>query len=204
VVFRNPLGRNPHKCSAQTGFQVDFYRERALLCMAVKTPLQEESQDAEGEIEVKILLAIDGTSCSDAAVEIVAGRLWPARTEVRVISVVKPHVSLASGTPGPSIKYYKEAEMAEHQQALEVVERAANKIRSNGGSTDELKITTELFFGSPKRIIVEEAERWAADLIILGSHNRLSWQRRLLGSVSAVVAAHAACPVEIVRPGQHI
>jgi nucleotide-binding universal stress UspA family protein len=153
---------------------------------------------------VKILLAIDGTSCSDAAVEIVAGRLWPAGTEVRVISVVKPHVSLASGTPWPSIKYYKEAEMAEHQQALEVVERAANKIRSGGGSTDELKITTELFLGSPRRIIVEEAERWAADLIVLGSHDRLSWQRRLLGSVSAVVAAQATCPVEIVSPGQHI
>ena len=153
---------------------------------------------------MKILLAIDGSSCSDAAVEIVAGRLWPAGTEVRVISVVKPHVSLVSGTLGPSIKYYEEAEMAEHQQALEVVERAANKIRSNGGSTEELKITTKLFFGSPKCIIVEEAERWAADLIILGSHDRLSWQRRLLGSVSAVVAAQAACPVEIVRPGQHV
>ena len=53
--------------------------------------------------------------------------------------------------------------------------------------------------GSPKRIIVEEAETWGADLVVVGSHGYRSWERMLLGSVSQAVAAHAECSVEIVR-----
>jgi nucleotide-binding universal stress UspA family protein len=153
---------------------------------------------------VKILLAIEGSSCSEAAVQKVARQAWPAGTEVRVISVIKPHAPLASGPRGPSIKYYEEVEMADRQRARKIVEQATNIIGQNAGSTGGLKITTELFSGSPKRIIVEEAKRWAADLIILGSHDPLSLERRLLGSVSQVVAAQAACPVEIVRPCHHV
>lgn len=94
--------------------------------------------------------------------------------------------------------------MAEHQRAREVVEHGANKISRYEGLIGKLKITTKIFLGSPKSIILDEAERFGADLIILGSHDRLSWERRLLGSVSQVVAAQAACPVEIVSPCQHL
>ena len=54
--------------------------------------------------------------------------------------------------------------------------------------------------GSPKQAIVEEAERWGADLVVVGSHGRGFWGRLLLGSVSHAVAARANCPVLIVRP----
>lgn len=148
---------------------------------------------------MKILIAVEGSSCSDAAVEMVARQSWPAGTEMHVISVVQPHAPIASGPRGPSIKYYEEVEMAERQRARNVVEQATKIIARNAGSDGELKITAEVFTGSPRRIIVEEAERWAADLIILGSHDPLSLERRLLGSVSRAVAAQAACPVEIVR-----
>jgi nucleotide-binding universal stress UspA family protein len=53
--------------------------------------------------------------------------------------------------------------------------------------------------GSARRTIVEAAEAWGADLIVVGSHGYRSWERMLLGSVSQAVAAHAACSVEIVR-----
>jgi CheY-like chemotaxis protein len=39
---------------------------------------------------MKILLAIDGSSFSDAAVEEIATRPWPADSEVRIVSVVEP------------------------------------------------------------------------------------------------------------------
>lgn len=57
-------------------------------------------------------------------------------------------------------------------------------------------------FGSPKRVILEEAERWGADLIMVGSHGYGFWNRLLLGSVSQAITTHANCSVEIVRaPG---
>jgi nucleotide-binding universal stress UspA family protein len=48
-------------------------------------------------------------------------------------------------------------------------------------------------------VILDEAEKWDADLIVLGSHGYSGWQRFLLGSVSHAVATHALCSVEIVR-----
>jgi nucleotide-binding universal stress UspA family protein len=81
------------------------------------------------------------------------------------------------------------------QQAGEALERATEKLRAGGA----LQVSTEVLTGSPKRRIVEEAEGWGADLIVVGSHGYKSWERMLLGSVSQVVAAHAACSVEIVR-----
>ena len=38
---------------------------------------------------MKILLAIDGSECSDEAVSEVANRPWPAGTEIKVFSAAK-------------------------------------------------------------------------------------------------------------------
>ena len=67
------------------------------------------------------------------------------------------------------------------------------------GADKTLKITSEMPTGVPKQVILDEAERWGADLIVVGSHGYSAWDRFLLGSVSNAVAAHAKCSVEIVR-----
>jgi nucleotide-binding universal stress UspA family protein len=77
--------------------------------------------------------------------------------------------------------------------------RSAAAALRGGAGTARLGVTTEALTGSPKRTIVEEAEAWGADLIVVGSHGYKSWERMLLGSVSQAVAAHARCSVEIVR-----
>jgi nucleotide-binding universal stress UspA family protein len=62
-----------------------------------------------------------------------------------------------------------------------------------------LKISTEIIEGSPRQAIVDEADRWGADLIVMGSRGLGTWNRLLLGSVSSAVVNHAKCSVEIVR-----
>ena len=64
---------------------------------------------------------------------------------------------------------------------------------------NEVHISTEMIEGSPKEAILNEAESWGADLIVVGSHGYGGFQRFLLGSVSQAVALHARCPVEIAR-----
>ena len=147
---------------------------------------------------MKILLAIDGSPCSEAAVTEVARRPWPEDSLLRVISVVEPPGALTAepymGTGG----YFEEVERLKKRQAAAVLEAAAAALRKGPG-TGLLGITTEALAGSPKRTIVEEAEEWGADLIVVGSHGYHTWERMLLGSVSQSVAAHALCSVEIVR-----
>lgn len=66
----------------------------------------------------------------------------------------------------------------------------------------DLKVAVEALEGSPKTVIIEEAERWGANLIVLGSHGYGALKRFLLGSVAHAVVLHAPCSVEVVRRPQ--
>lgn len=146
---------------------------------------------------MRILLAIDGSPCSEAALGEVARRPWPADTQVRAVSVVEPPAPLVGEPYMGLLGYFEEAEKALQGQARETVERAAARLRAEAATP--LLVSTEVLTGSPKRVVVEEAESWGADLIVVGSHGYKSWERMLLGSVSQAVAAHARCSVLIVR-----
>lgn len=147
---------------------------------------------------MKILLATDGSKSSQAAAQSIASRLWPAGTEVRVVSVVE----LAPAwfrTPYPA---YFDAKAMEELRG-EAMKRAqdaiaqAEQIIADAGLPESS--TVEVPSASAKEIILNEAAQWAADLIVVGSHGRSGASRFLLGSVSEPVAFHANCSVEIVR-----
>jgi nucleotide-binding universal stress UspA family protein len=148
---------------------------------------------------MRILLAIDGSDHSEAAVDEIARQHFPADSEVRVISVVEPPYfpeSFPGG--GVNISLYAEMEKVARDQARAAVDKAAAKLRTDEGSR-QLNVTTEVPSGSPKAVILEEAEAFGADLIVVGSHGHGALERFLLGSVSQAVALHAKCSVEIVR-----
>ena len=52
-------------------------------------------------------------------------------------------------------------------------------------------------------VIVAEAERWQADLIVIGTHGRTGFSRLLLGSVAEGVVRTAAIPVLLIRGHSH-
>ena len=145
---------------------------------------------------MKILLATDGSECSDAAVREVARRPWPADTQVRVISVVEPPAPPVAEPYMIDADYFKQVERVKRDAATAALQRAEAALREGIGF---LQVSIEAPTGSPRRVIVEEAEKWGADLIVVGSHGYRTWERMLLGSVSQTVAAHAECSVEIVR-----
>lgn len=143
---------------------------------------------------MKILLAVDGSECSQAAVASVAERPWPPASTIKIVSAIEsPFVPAPEAWSLPN-SYYSQAEEAAEQQALQTVTEAAEKLADK-----QLEIQTEVLPGQAREVILTEAEKWHADLIILGSHGYTGWQRFWLGSVSHAVAAHAPCSVEIVR-----
>lgn len=146
---------------------------------------------------MKILLAIDGSAGSNAAIRAVAQRLLPEGSAVRILSVIElPFVPTPETWALPE-SYFAEMERAAKEQANAAIDHAVREIEAAHGTSIDL--STSVVLGHPKEAILDEAERWGADLIVLGSHGYRGWQRFLLGSVSQAVASHARCSVEIVR-----
>ena len=147
---------------------------------------------------MKILLATDGSEYSDAAVADIARRPFAPQSELLVISVFEIP-SFPITVPWSGVDF----EDAFQQTASAAVQKAVATL-SGGEESRKLKVTTKVLSGSPKRVILEQADDFGADLIVLGSRGLGAWDRLLLGSVSQAVAAHAKCSVEIVRsrPGR--
>ena len=150
---------------------------------------------------MRILLATDGSEQSEAMLNEIVRRPFPANSELRIISVVDAPMPLAEKSLATSSGYHGELEKIELKRARTSVKDAALRLRKNAEGRS-LSVTTEVFSGSPKRVILEEAEKFGADLIIVGSHGHGMLERFLLGSVSQTVALHAKCSVEIVRTAQ--
>lgn len=146
---------------------------------------------------MKILLAVDGSEYSDAAVKSVASRPWPTGTVVMVFSAVElPFVPTTETWALPD-SYYAELEKSQSEKAKAAIDKAVKILRDSQGLVFEILTDTQV--GQAQSLIIDEAERWGADLIVLGSHGYQGFKRFLLGSVSQAVAAHAKCSVEIVR-----
>jgi nucleotide-binding universal stress UspA family protein len=146
---------------------------------------------------MKILLATDGSPCSDAAIAEIAQRPWPRGSEIKVLSAFElplPPTPEAWAIP-PS--YFEELDRAAKDQARAAVDRAIATLRAKLGP--EMVIIGDIQAGPPKTVILDETERWGADLIVVGSHGYRTWERFFLGSVSQAVVSHAKCSVEAVR-----
>ena len=144
---------------------------------------------------MKILLAIDGSACSDAAVEEVARRPWPEGSLVKVLTVLETPMPPTPETWAVPLNYFEELEATLRKQGQNIVNRAIQKLKSNKALVADAVLAP----GSPRPVILDEAESWGADLIVLGSHGYSAWKRLLLGSVSQAVVSHARCSVEVVR-----
>ena len=146
---------------------------------------------------MKILLAVDGSECSEAAVKSVAQRPWPAGSELKIISAVEPAYLPTTDTWVLPENYYLEIEKAAQEQAQSAIKSAVEQIKAS--DVAKLAITTEIQDGPARDVILEEADKWGADLIVLGSHGYRGLKKFLLGSVSHAITTHAHCSVEIVR-----
>lgn len=154
-------------------------------------------KNQNGKHAMKIILAMDDSKHSKIVLDKVAGRPYTPNTIVHIVSAYETTSLLAAIEPmGVSHEYYAEVNQNALKAAENTVENAAKILHTKNPS---LTITTAAIGGKPKSIILEEAETFGADLIIVGSHGHGIIERFLLGSVSLAVALHAKCSVEIVR-----
>lgn len=147
---------------------------------------------------MKILFATDGTKQSEAAVEMLTRfRLGPS-DEIKAVSVIDMAVPMAVDIYGGYLPDSTEFERTARENAGGILEETVKTLQKHFNEPD-LKISTEVLFGSPESRIVEAAEELRPDLIVLGSHGYKAWERLLLGSVSESVLHHVHCSVLVVR-----
>lgn len=145
---------------------------------------------------MKVLIATDGSPCSDLVIENVAMRLWPIDSEFRIISVLE-HSALGSISAGEYALKLNEMWEEVRASTKKIAEAAADTLSNKG-----LKASYVICEGIAAEQIINEAKEWGADLIMVGTHGRKGLNKFLLGSVAQKVAIHAPCSVEIVRKAQ--
>jgi nucleotide-binding universal stress UspA family protein len=153
---------------------------------------------------MKILLAVDGSACSEAALRSVLMNFRPDHNEVQVLHAVEWLKDLPASFrfgEGPTFTndiLDRKERSFEASRAL--VTRMADELRAAGFRT-----STATPDDDARHAIIHAATEWPADLIVLGSHGRTGLDRFLLGSVADSVTRHAPCSVQVIRdqPSAH-
>jgi nucleotide-binding universal stress UspA family protein len=133
---------------------------------------------------MKILLAVDASPASKAALDAVAKRPWPAGSRVEVLTVVNTLEPWALAVIVEEMK----------ARAQQLVDGAAMHLHLQGLAAEGV-----VGEGDPKHVILEHAAALGADLIVVGAHGMSALEQFFLGSVSKAVLRFAPCSVAIVR-----
>lgn len=143
---------------------------------------------------MRVLLPVDGSAHSTAAVDFVASRasLVGTEPEVQLLHVQFPVPLRAARAAG------REMVDAYHRaQAEAVLEPARVRLRDAG-----LRVRYRWVVGSPGAVVSAAAARSRADMVVMGSHGHGALQGLLFGSVTQAVLAASSKPLLVVRAGQ--
>lgn len=150
------------------------------------------ASSAEGDENARdrgIVVGYDGSFPSQLALD---WAIETARERGRPLTIV--HGMNMAGTPGFSAMDLAHVEPVYERTAQEIVAEGAERAKK---SLEVTQIETLYWLGSPAGQIIEASR--SADLVVVGSRGRGRILSGLLGSTSYAVAAHAHCPVVIVR-----
>ena len=142
---------------------------------------------------MRVLLAYDGSPGADNAVALAHSAAWPPASTIRIVAVVELRLISTNRMPGaPVVASQAEADVA--ALAQEDIQGAVDRLASV-----DRRVEGAVLRGRPASVLVDEANRFNADLVIGGSRGHGPIASLLLGSVSAEVVDRAPCPMLIAR-----
>ena len=156
---------------------------------------------------MKILVAYDGSRCSEAALDDLVAAGLPDSCEALAISVAEVWLPPPNGAGDlTGIKLDAESErmiQKKHEKDRKVVAEAGTLAchakKRLQGMFPHWRITSEATYGSPAWEILDRADVFKPDLIVVGSHGRSVISRFFLGSISQKVLTEAHCSVRVAR-----
>ena len=142
---------------------------------------------------MRILMPIDGSTFSKAALAFIASRstLIESQPDVELLNVQYPVPLRAARYAGKElVRSYHEA------QAKTVIKPALAQLKRAG-----LLARAKSVIGSPGVEVGRIAAEDAADLIVMGSHGHTGFKSLLFGSVTQAVLASCKTPLLVLRGG---
>ncbi len=141
----------------------------------------------------RIVIGVDGSAYAYRALNEVACRNWKKGVAIHLVTVTDPRVMTAIFSSEKALREFVE-KSPEERWAKRLIDHATDKLISRG-----FTVTSVNKEGDPKKVLLEEADRWGADCIFVGARGLSGILHSLIGSVSSSLAARAHCTVEIVR-----
>lgn len=136
----------------------------------------------------RVVVGYDGSDSSTRAAQWAAGEARARGRGLALVHAILPPVTtggLGVGLP-PSLDLIDQME-----------QHAKDQMEAFAATLTGVDVRSVVSIGSPSAVMLEASE--AADLAVVGSRGRGGFSGLLLGSVGAQVAAHAACPVAVIR-----
>jgi nucleotide-binding universal stress UspA family protein len=156
---------------------------------------------------MKVLIGYDGSDSARAALGELKSAALPRDTEILVAAaenVWMPPAEMES-LPAAALNSRRVAGtlaqmQAQAARAVETIKQVSKTAAEEiGANFPGWSVGAELIKGEAAFALMEKAAEWKADLIVVGSQNRSTVGRILLGSVSRKVVTEAACSVRIAR-----
>jgi nucleotide-binding universal stress UspA family protein len=151
---------------------------------------------AQREESVCLVIGVDGSPGSQAAVEAMAQRTWPKGSTAHVVAALERRIAGLAGYPDLSTRWSMELERQQTEWMKQQAQRAVDRLRTAGLSARSI-----LRVGNAKDVLLREIKRVGADCVVVGATGRRGLARLFMGSVASAVTFRAACTVEVARPG---
>jgi nucleotide-binding universal stress UspA family protein len=141
---------------------------------------------------MKILVPIDGTELSHAALRHAIGLVREGLRAELLLANVQPHASLYEWMRAPDPDALGHIAEAAGQHALETAE---SLLREAGLDATELLVS-----GDPGNALLDLIESEGCDAVVMGSHGGGGLLSAFQGSVSQAILHGSRVPVTLVKP----
>ena len=146
----------------------------------------------------RILVATDGSPTSEQAIEQAARLAKDQQAQLRIVHVIEQS-RLAFAAAGPVAVDLEGILDALRKSGQAALERGRAIAQQRGVQAEAAIVGDDSIDDRVAVVLAEEARRWKADLIVLGTHGRRGINHLLMGSVAEAVARVAPAHVLLVR-----
>ncbi len=143
----------------------------------------------------RILVPIDGSHTSQRGLTEAIRLAKHHKARLRLIHVVDVFIV---ALPLESGRYADEIQKSFREDGRRLVNKAEALVRKHGLTVDS--VMSEIVGGRAAEIIVAQARKWRADIIVIGTHGRRGVRRLVMGSDAEEVVRTSPVPVLLVRP----